>query len=102
MFVTNLAKHPLGVDGIIILDKEEQNRFIEDKKDLVQRVKRLEAVGLVTVSYEEGLTKDGNPVELEPAETPVEVEEPAEEPAEEVSVEEVPAAKPKRGARSAK
>ena len=110
MFVTNLAQHPLGVDGIIILKPGEQNRFIEETEDLVDRVKRLASVGLAQVRFEEGLVKDGLPKEeapkvvkaVEPAPEPQETKEEATE-EEPTNAEEEPAAKPKaRGGRGAK
>lgn len=57
MFVSNLTNSPLGIDGIQILKPREENRYVEDTEDLVDRVKRLEAVKLVAVKREEGLTK---------------------------------------------
>lgn len=113
MFVDNLAQHPLGVDGIIILKIGEQNRYIEETEDLVARVKRLKDVGLVDVRFEEGLVKDGLPTEAEPVaevQKAVKVEEPTAESdeadassTEPNSVEEEPAAKPKtRGGRGGK
>jgi hypothetical protein len=110
MFVSNLAQHPLGVDGIVILKPGEQNRFIEETPDLVERVKRLESVGLATVRFEAGLEKNGLPLVTETKiEAPVEEvkpveDEPVEKPAdvEPTDVEEEPAAKPKRGGRGAK
>lgn len=109
MFVTNLASHPLGVDGIIILKPNEENRFIEETEDLVSRVKRLQNFGLVSAKYDEGLVKDGTPTaepKAKPKETPkakVEAEKPPVDVVVEPIVEEEPATKPKtRGGRGAK
>lgn len=57
MFVTNLTNGKLGVDGIIQLMANEQNRYIEETPDLVARVNRLKRAQLVTVSFDEGLVK---------------------------------------------
>lgn len=57
MFVTNLTNAKLGVDGIIQLVANEQNRYIEETPDLVARVNRLKRAQLVTVSFDEGLVK---------------------------------------------
>jgi hypothetical protein len=66
MFITNLTRAPLGLDGAIILKPLEENRFVEDTEDNVSRAKRLVAAGLANVLFEEGLVKDSNPVELPP------------------------------------
>jgi hypothetical protein len=57
MFVTNLTKSKLGIDGRVELRPGEENRFVEDTPDLVARVKRLKGAGLVTVKFDEGLVK---------------------------------------------
>ena len=57
MFVSNLSKAPLGIDGLIILKPKEEKRFVEDTEELVTRVKRLLNAGLVEVDFAEGLTK---------------------------------------------
>lgn len=107
MFVTNLANHPLGVDGIVILKPGEESRYIEETEDLVSRIERLKGVGLVTVEYEAGLVKDGLPTELEPEVKVTVTTEPETEVVTETKVvttaKEEPAAKPKaRGVRGAK
>lgn len=107
MFVTNLAKHALGIDGLVILNPGEQNRYIEDTDDLVDRAKRLASIGLVSISFEEGLVKDGNPSVTETKLEGPKMEEPQkEEPSKEEVTEEVAeeeaTAKPKRGGKVAK
>lgn len=62
MFITNLTKNPLGVNGLINLAPFEVNHYIDDKdKDLVERVALLEAAKLISVIRTPGLTKVGIP-----------------------------------------
>ena len=62
MFITNLTKSPLGVNGLVNLAPFEVNHYIDDKdKDLVARVVRLEAAKLISVIRTPGLTKVGIP-----------------------------------------
>lgn len=62
MFITNLTKSPLGINGLINLAPFEVNHYINDKdKDLVARVVRLEAAKLISVIRTPGLTKVGIP-----------------------------------------
>ena len=57
MFVSNKTDRPIGVDGVIILRPNEQNRFVQDTPEFKARVDRLVKAGLAQVSYEEGLSK---------------------------------------------
>lgn len=57
MFVTNLTKGRLGVDGRINLAPNEVNRYLPDTADLKARVAKLAAAHLVAVVQEPGLTK---------------------------------------------
>ena len=57
MFVTNQTKGPLGIDGVIILRPQEENRFVPDTPEYKTRVQRLVEVNKASVSNEEGLTK---------------------------------------------
>lgn len=59
MFVSNLTKGRLGINGVINLAPEEVNRAIEVTEDLLRRVKALSAAHLVSFTTEEGLTKKG-------------------------------------------
>lgn len=62
MFVTNLKDVPVGLNGTVTLKPGEINRHIDDNNcDLVERAERLKAHGLVSIVYEEGLTKTGIP-----------------------------------------
>lgn len=57
MFVSNKTNRPIGVDGVVILRPNEQNRFVQDTPEFKTRVDRLLKADLVQVSYEEGLSK---------------------------------------------
>ena len=57
MYVTNLTNRPVGVDGIITLRPNEENRYIKDTGDLYIKVSKLVTANLVSVSKQPGLTK---------------------------------------------
>ena len=57
MYVTNLTNRPVGVDGIITLRPNEENRYIKDTGDLYIKISRLVSANLVSVSKQPGLTK---------------------------------------------
>lgn len=60
MYVTNLTKKKLGINGALNLAPYEVNKYINDKDlDLVARVIRLEHANMVSVVREAGLTKTG-------------------------------------------
>lgn len=61
MYVTNLTKSRLGINGIINLAPEEVNRYIPDTPDLISRVSNLERAQLVSVVRESGKTKTDIP-----------------------------------------
>lgn len=61
MYVTNLTKSRLGINGIINLAPEEVNRYIPDTPDLISRVGNLERAQLVSVVRENGKTKTDIP-----------------------------------------
>ena len=60
MYVTNLTARPVGIDGIIVLRPNEENRYIKDTGDLYIKVSKLVAANLVEVSKQPGLTKTIN------------------------------------------
>ena len=57
MYVTNLTNRPVGVDGIITLRPNEENRYIKDTGDLYIKVSKLVSANLVAVSKQPGLSK---------------------------------------------
>jgi len=61
MFVTNTQKTHIGIDGVINLGPNEENRYVPDTEDLAARVALLEKNNLVKVNRSEGLTKIGRP-----------------------------------------
>lgn len=60
MFITNLHKSILGIDGRINLAVGEVNRYIDDTNaELVSRVRALESAKLISVSHDPGMVKTG-------------------------------------------
>ena len=57
MYVSNLTNRPVGVDGIITLRPNEENRYIKDTGDLYIKVSKLVSANLVAVSKQPGLEK---------------------------------------------
>ena len=57
MYITNLTNRPVGVDGIITLRPNEENRYIKDTGNLYIKVSKLVAANLVSVSKQPGLEK---------------------------------------------
>lgn len=81
MFVTNLTKNIVGIDGIINLAPEEKDRYIDENyKDLQARCESLKNHGYISIDIGAGLEKNGLPMTELKAENaaiePPKVEEP--------------------------
>ena len=81
MFVTNLTKNIVGIDGIINLAPEEKDRYIDENyKDLQARCESLKNHGYISIDIGAGLEKNGLPMTELRAENaaiePPKVEEP--------------------------
>lgn len=81
MFISNLKKQVIGIDGVINLKPGEANRYVdESNKDLAQRCKVLASAGYISISKEVGMEKNGLPATKvstpEPEKPKVEEEQP--------------------------